>query len=67
MFDFNAGDGTYKCIATVRGVFFGGSATTNATVDVIYTYTAAIPDLRASLLAGIGIVGVAVFGRRRAA
>jgi len=48
-------------------VFFGGSATANATVDVIYTYTAAIPEPSSVILAGIGIVGVAVFGRRRAA
>jgi len=66
VFDFNAGDGTYSG-AAVSGVFFGGSATANATVDVIYTYTAAIPEPSSVILAGIGIVGVAVFGRRRAA
>jgi len=66
VFDFNAGDGTYSGTA-VSGVFFGGSATANATVDVIYTYTAAIPEPSSVILAGIGIVGVAVFGRRRAA
>lgn len=66
VFDFNAGNGTYSGTA-VSGVFFGGSATANATVDVIYTYTAAIPEPSSVILAGIGIVGVAVFGRRRAA
>jgi len=67
VFDFNAGDGTYSGAAVSGVVFFGGSATANATVDVIYTYTAAIPEPSSVILAGIGIVGVAVFGRRRAA
>jgi len=65
VFDFNAGKGTYS--GTGSDVLFGGSATANATVDVIYTYTAAIPEPSSVILAGIGIVGVAVFGRRRAA
>jgi len=66
VFNYAAGDGTYSGTAA-SGVFFSGSATADASVEVIYNYTTTIPEPSSVILAGIGIVGVAAFGRRRAA
>jgi hypothetical protein len=63
---FAATGGTYT-ITAANGVFVSGSATADATVTLTYSYTSAIPEPSSVILAGIGMVGVAVFSRRRRA
>jgi hypothetical protein len=66
MFTFGAGSGTFGGSSSANGqVFFGGSATADATVTITYTWaTVTVPEPSSMILAGIGVVGLAVFRRR---
>jgi hypothetical protein len=64
-FLFTAGTGTYSGSSSANGlVFFGGSATADATVQLVYNFnTAAIPEPNSMSLLGIGMAGFLAFRR----
>jgi hypothetical protein len=64
-FDFVAGAAMYGGSSSY-GLYFGGSATAGGTISVTYSYIPnPIPEPSSIVLAGIGMVGLTVFGRRR--
>jgi hypothetical protein len=64
-FVFTAGAGTFGGSSSANGfVFFGGSATASATVQLVYNFTtAAIPEPNSMSLLGIGMAGFFAFRR----
>jgi hypothetical protein len=66
-FVFTAGAGIFSGSSSANGsVFFGGSADADAKISIVYNYTASpVPEPSSIVLAGIGMVGLGVFGRRR--
>jgi hypothetical protein len=63
-FTASAGTGTYGGQAA-GDVFFGGSAVTGGTFDVIYTYASAVPEPASWALLMLGVTGIGAAVRRR--